>query len=100
MCDLFIEGGDAGDGVDDEEDEVGGVDGDADLCFDIIGKDAVFVIAGVDAVAACVDEFAEAGRAALGCGGQIKLVGDSVACDAGGGVDDADAFSREHVEQA
>ena len=86
--DNLIERGPAGEGVDDEQDDVGAPEGTADLLLDV-GLEVVVVD---DADAAGVDEL------------EVVLVvlddhGDAVARDAGSRVDDADPLAGEDVQQ-
>lgn len=106
LGDGFVEGGDAVLGVDDEEDEVGLIDGGGDLGLDLIGECVeVFtgvieagVVGGVDAEAAGIDDLGEA--AGFGQVGAVEFDddGDAVACDAGRRVNDGDLGAREHIE--
>ncbi len=78
----------AGLDIDDEEDELGFVDAEFDLAFDVAGE----VVLVDDAVAAGVSELEDVAV-------EIDGGGDAVARDALGGVDDGDASTGEEVEE-
>ncbi len=88
LATCWSSGARTGAGVDEEDDDVGGVDGEGNLVLDMIGE---FVDV-FDAHSAGVDEFDEAFA-------DFEGVDHTVAGDAGGGVDNGDAFADQPVEE-
>ncbi len=86
--DLLVEGHQAVAGIDDEQDQVGLVDGDVDLAFDVAGQ----IVDVLDAHAAGVDDFEVAIADLDGCR-------QAIAGHAGRGIDDGDAPARQPIEE-
>ena len=82
-----VDGGEALVGIDDEEDDVGGGDGDIDLEGDLLGK--AIIEGGADA--AGIDDVAGDGGGFAGCG-------DAIAGDTRLVVDDGDFPPGEAIE--
>lgn len=86
--DALVDGVHAGEGVDDEDDEVGG--GDGDVCFGADDGAEVVVEGGSDAAGVHDGD---------GEGSVFETGGEAVAGDAGSVVDDGDAAAGEAVEE-